>query len=471
MAQNMNAEQARNMLNTIRAQASDRYREVVPVATADNISLIGNPILSGDYQFAYNECMEKLFNKIVWTILWTRVYNNKFALLKKGVNPLGGDIEEIHTNPLDEMDDDACCASTLLDDVCENDVEVEYHRRNRVKKFCECINRKKLRTAFTSYAALASFINNLISQLASSNEIWEERYTKALMSEAYEENKVIKKQVTYPTDFESAKAFAKQIRLDSKNMRWESSAYNAWAQYTGRPPRVTWTPDDQRVLLIRNDVSTELDYELLAWAFNLDVARVPEMVIEVNNFGTNDNILAVLCDQAWFQIYDDDKEVNDFFDPSNRAWKYYYHVEQTYSISLFANCVFYTTENITPGVTGITVTPETSDVVIGSSQQFTAIVTGTGDYDNTVTWSLSPTIAGAEITANGLLTLTSAVTAGQTITVTATANGDNTKSASAIVTTRVPDVRALAEEAESSGSDEVESAEKPKATRKTATKK
>lgn len=85
-------------------------------------------------------------------------------------------------------------------------------------------------------------------------------------------------------------------------------------------------------------------------------------------------------------------------------------------------------------ITGVTVTPATATVNKGATQQFTAAVSGTGNYNTAVTWSISGhTSSKTSINANGLLTIGSNETAAS-ITVKATAVGDATKYATATVT-------------------------------------
>ena len=87
-----------------------------------------------------------------------------------------------------------------------------------------------------------------------------------------------------------------------------------------------------------------------------------------------------------------------------------------------------------PSITGVTVSPSTATVNKGSTRQFTATVTGTGNYNTAVTWSISGNISrGTTISATGILTVDSAENA-SVLTVTATAVGDTTKSASVVVT-------------------------------------
>jgi hypothetical protein len=92
-----------------------------------------------------------------------------------------------------------------------------------------------------------------------------------------------------------------------------------------------------------------------------------------------------------------------------------------------------------PTITGITVTPSTP-VILGMSQQFTATVTGTGNFTNGVTWSVAPPtgslLSGGTITSGGLYQ--TPYPAPPTATVTATSTEDATKSGSATITLNAP---------------------------------
>lgn len=88
----------------------------------------------------------------------------------------------------------------------------------------------------------------------------------------------------------------------------------------------------------------------------------------------------------------------------------------------------------TGAITSVTVTPTSATVEKGSTNQFTATVTGTGNYDQTVNWTVEGGTSGSTtISADGLLTVAADETA-TSLTVKATANGDSSKSATATVT-------------------------------------
>ena len=85
-------------------------------------------------------------------------------------------------------------------------------------------------------------------------------------------------------------------------------------------------------------------------------------------------------------------------------------------------------------VSGVSVTPSTATVEKGGSQQFSATVSGTGDYDQSVRWSVEGAeSASTTISTSGLLSVGADETA-TTLTVTATSTADDSKSGTAAVT-------------------------------------
>lgn len=94
-----------------------------------------------------------------------------------------------------------------------------------------------------------------------------------------------------------------------------------------------------------------------------------------------------------------------------------------------------------PAITGVAVSPETVSVQKGLSQTFTASVTGTGEYDQSVIWSVEGAQSEAtQIDENGLLTVGADETA-HSLTVRATSAADERVSGAASVTvTEAPGV-------------------------------
>ena len=85
------------------------------------------------------------------------------------------------------------------------------------------------------------------------------------------------------------------------------------------------------------------------------------------------------------------------------------------------------------GVTGITVTPKNVTVKQGKTQAFAATVSGTGDFDKTVMWSVIGGNAGTSVAADGTLTVAKDENA-KTLTVRVTSNANGEIFAEATVT-------------------------------------
>lgn len=81
-------------------------------------------------------------------------------------------------------------------------------------------------------------------------------------------------------------------------------------------------------------------------------------------------------------------------------------------------------------ITGVTVTPATATIGIGGTQQLTANVIGTGDFNNTVTWSSSDSNIATVDASTGIVTGMSKGTA----VITATSNGNSTIKGTAVIT-------------------------------------
>ena len=86
------------LLNTIRDNASQIYQERIPEATRTNIDSIQSAMIGDDNIMVANEFMSTLLNKLVKSVVHTKLFENPLKTLKKGKKPLGDTIEEIYNN-------------------------------------------------------------------------------------------------------------------------------------------------------------------------------------------------------------------------------------------------------------------------------------------------------------------------------------------------------------------------------------
>lgn len=138
-------------VNAIRNEASQSYRDAVPVATPRNIQDVGNPIL--EYQSVQNEFLTALVNKIAVTIVDQKMFENPLAFLRKGSIPLGLDVEDIYINPAKGANYEPTNFQGILTPV-DPDVKAAYYRRNRRDKYKVTIRNEQLTAAFVSWGAL-----------------------------------------------------------------------------------------------------------------------------------------------------------------------------------------------------------------------------------------------------------------------------------------------------------------------------
>ena len=82
------------ILNTIRANATPYYKQMIPKAAANTASVraIGNVMMN--YEPLQNEFLSALYNRIGRVIITSKMYYNPWAPFKKGLMELGETTEE-----------------------------------------------------------------------------------------------------------------------------------------------------------------------------------------------------------------------------------------------------------------------------------------------------------------------------------------------------------------------------------------
>lgn len=328
-----------NVLNTIRANASPTYQERIPQATKDNITAVGNPLL--EYNATMNEFLSSLVNRIGLVIVRNKELHNPLSVLKQGEMPLGKDIEEIWTNPAK-----AETFNPLSTDLLKRklpDTKTIFHRLNRQDKYTVSISNPQLRQAFTSWENLESLLNSIVNSLYSGNYLDEFVLCKNTLASAISENKCIKQTITPITNEESAKAFITTARLYHRNITFPSKNYNAFSLRGGDGDVTTWTPTEDIRFILRSDIEAYTDVNVLASAFNMEKADFLGHTLIVDDFGAAQNCVAMMFDKAFTQIYDNYREMTEFFNGDTLTWNYYYHVWQTYSVSTLCNAIAFVT--------------------------------------------------------------------------------------------------------------------------------
>ena len=355
------------LFNFVRQNASDHFREVVPEATDSNISDLSNILFAQEYAPTLNEFIDGLVNRIGMTIVYERSFENPLKPFKKGSVPLGSDVQEIKTNMLDAEQ------YTLTENEAGKllsinipDTKVEYIKRNRKDRYDLSIAYESLHAAFKSWDEFTRYTDSIFSALYNSAETDEFEKMKELITAAYKNNKVVIKTVSKVQDAATAKALLKAARKDYIKMQYPRTEYNAWTKCTGDlRPLKTFTPRNRMVLFITADVASETDVEVLAQAFNLDKSNWLGSIVQIDQIDAEGKIQAILCDEAFLQVYDNLYRMEEFNNGRVLVRNYYLHVWQIMGVSMLSNAIVYATEMPTVEATAIKADKSTATVVAG----------------------------------------------------------------------------------------------------------
>ena len=362
------------VFNVIRADSSKVFMETVPTATSDNIQSLSNILFNDAYQPMLNEFVNNLINRIALTIIRNKSYDNPLSIFKKGSVPLGTDIQDIYENPaVAENYEYSNTAMAKLLTITDPDTHVAYYRRNRQDLYTKTISREGLQGAFTSWENFENYISSITTSLYSGNYIDEFKYTKEIIDGAYDNGKVIVEEVTAPVDNATSKAFVKKVRALFNKLSFPSQDYNAYSKFSGARGKITtWTDKERMVLIITADALAEVEVETLAQAFNLSYADMQARIVVVDKF-ENEEIVAVLCDESWLQIYDNLFRFDEFYNARVMAWNEYLHAWGTFAICPFANAVILATETPIPA-TAIAL-PDTVSATVGTDESVSLTIT------------------------------------------------------------------------------------------------
>ena len=324
------------IMNYILANGSEEYQNVVPPATVSNIAAVAAPILT--YSAVQNEFLTALINRIGLEVVHNKTLKNPLAILKSGSVPLGSDVQEIFINPAAGSTFDPTGAGLLT--VTKPDVATLYHRLNRKDEFPVTISREQLAAAFTSWQSLENLMTGIINSLYSGDNYSEFILMKNTLAEGVIDGLITPVTVTAISDTATAKAFVKAVKNAVAAFQFPSSNFNKYQAIKGSGnPIVTWTPKDDQILIIRADIMTEINVEVLAAAFNVGKAEMLNRIVEVDSFGAASPVYGILADKGLLKVYDNLSELTSWQNPKGLYWNYFWHHWQTYSLSLFANAV------------------------------------------------------------------------------------------------------------------------------------
>ena len=436
-----------DILNVIRENASQNYRDYVPKATpnAESIRSIGAVIM--DYPALQNEFLNALVNRIGRVLLTSKMYDNPWAFFKRGMLEFGETIEEVFVNIAKPFQFDPAVAETNVFKREIPDVRAAFHIMNYQMVYKQTVSNDQLRQAFLSWQGITDLISKIVDSMYTGANYDEFQVMKYLLAQHIVNGRMYP--VPIPTvSSENMKTIVSAVKGISNLFTFASSEYNL-AGVT------TFSNKSDQYMIVNSKFDATMDVEVLASAFNMSKAEFAGRRVLVDSFGSLDterlgllfkddptyqeigqdtlnaldNIPAVIVDRDWFMIFDNYQNFTEQYNGEGLYWNYWYHTWKTFSVSPFANNALFIPGQ--PTVVNITVSPAASTISKGQSVQLNANVATTNFAPKSVTWSSNKD--GVVVDASGKVTILSSAPTGAA-TITATSTFDTSKKGTATIT-------------------------------------
>lgn len=345
-----------DIMNVIRQNASYDYQQNVPAVTkASDIPKVGE-VIYGTPAFA-NQFLNALVNRIAIVRVQSANFNNPYSILKKGYLEYGETVEDIFVSIAKvveytpEKGNEREFKRTLPD------VRSAFHVMNWRVMYPVTIQDEDLKQAFLSIEGVQNLIGQIVDSVYTAAEYDEFLLFKYLLIKSISHGKFYSVPVEGVNNFQEA---ATQFRGMSNLLTFMSDKYNEAGVKTS-------TPKNRQVIFMDSLFNARYDVSVLASAFNMDKADFMGRLFLIDNWTSFDNerfdiiransdglepvtseevsllvnVKAVLIDENWFQIYDNNNKFTEKYVASGLYWNYFYHTWKTVSSSPFANAIVF----------------------------------------------------------------------------------------------------------------------------------
>lgn len=347
-----------DIMNVIRQNASYEYQQNVPkVAKASDIPRVGE-VIYGTPAFA-NQFINALVNRIAIVRVQSATFNNPYSILKKGYIEFGETVEDIFVSIAKAVDFDPEKSAQREFQRTIPDVRSAFHTMNWRVMYPVTIQDEDLKQAFLSIDGVQNLIAKIVESVYTAAEYDEFLLFKYLLIKAISHGKIHSKSVGDGANLDTA---AVQFRGTSNLITFMSDKYNELKVKNN-------TPKDRQVIFMDSLFNAEFDVNVLASAFNMDKADFMGRLFLIDNWTEFDNarfdviransdgieevtsaelallanVKAVILDEKWFQVYDNNNKFTEDYVASGLYWNYFYHTWKTVSNSPFANAIAFVT--------------------------------------------------------------------------------------------------------------------------------
>lgn len=402
-----------DIMNVIRMNAPYEYQQEVPeVTSAHDIPIVGEVILGTPAHANYY--LNALINRIVLFRLQSATFNNPYEQLKKGYLEFGETIEDVFVGIAKVIAYDPEKAKEREFARTIPDVRSAFHIMNWRVLYPVTIQDEDLHQAFLSMEGMQNLIAKIVEQVYTAYNYDEFLLFKYLIIKAVAKNECYFVHMVAGDTNERLNYQAEAFRGYSNLLLFMKDKFNAQGV-------LTTTPRDRQVIFMDAMYNAKFDVEELSAAFHMEKADFMGRLHLIDDFTTFDNkrwaaireesdmveevtqdeldkmshIKAILFDENWFQVYDNNNKFTENYLGSTMYWNYWYHVWKTVSYSPFANMIAFVddgaaytaprtvemkiTQKVTAdGVTQLTIEPNNVDLPVPITFLQTEALTANG---------------------------------------------------------------------------------------------
>ena len=351
-----------DIMNVIRQNASYEYQQSVPAVTSVNeIPKVGE-IIYGTPAFA-NQFINALVNRIALVRVQSATFNNPYSILKKGYLEFGETVDDIFVSIAKVVDYDPEKAPSREFQRALPDVRSAFHAMNWRVMYPVTIQDDDLKRAFLSADGVSNLIAKIVDSVYTAADYDEFLLFKYLLIKSISHGQMFPVSIGDGSDLKDA---AVEFRASSNVLPFLSDKYNPTAVQTS-------TPKNRQVIFMDARFNAQFDVNVLASAFNMEKADFMGRLFLIDDWSSFDNarfeeiravsdmleevtstelallanVKAVLLDENFFQVYDNNNKFTEKFVASGNYWNYFYHTWKTISSSPFANAVVFVTASAT----------------------------------------------------------------------------------------------------------------------------
>ena len=363
------------ILEKVWLSATSDYQQRIPPVTQGNIDATVKALFDPMNRQYFNIFMDILINRIAFTYVRGKRWENKLAVFKGQKINYGSTIQEIapkwikaHSYSVD--------AATLLQ-LNKPEAEVWYHSQNRQDKYPISVSYDALRTAFVDEYGINNFIAQVMEVPYNSDEYDEYRIMLNLIAEYEQHFGFYKQQISAISSESTAKAFLEKLKELAGLLEFPSTRYNA-----ANVNVPVFAKNSELVIMMTPATKAAIDIEALMGAFQLEKGEIKQRIVTVDEFPIP-NAVALLTTEDFFVCNDTLYENTNFWNPETLVNNYWLHHWGVYSVSPFVPAILFTTAagssipTVTQSLSAMTISAESDSIVPGGTNQLSIGLTGT----------------------------------------------------------------------------------------------